>query len=117
MTLSKDQMRLKDKIAIDYADLIYNGLWFTAHHQDIAAYMSHTQRHVNGTVRMKLWKGSATKDGVKSPDALYQHSLATYDEGDKFDQKSAIGFIHIWGLPVRVQAPVRRPLAVWLGRC
>ncbi len=104
LTLSKDQVRMKNRVAQDYADLIYNGLWFTAHHQDLAAYITSTQRHVNGTVRMKLHKGACKPVGRKSPDSLYNLSLATYDKGDMFDQRSAIGFIHIWGLPVRVQA-------------
>ncbi len=104
MTLSKDQRRLKARIAQEYAELIYNGLWFTAHHQDLAAYVQSTQRHVTGTVRVKLHKGTATAVGRKSPRSLYDFSLATYDRADRFDKTAAPGFIHIWGLPVRVQA-------------
>jgi len=104
MTLSKQQLRLKREIAQEYADLIYNGLWFTAHHQDLAHYVQSTQRHVTGTVRMKLHKGSATAAGTKSPRSLYAPGLATYDKGDEFDASAAVGFISIWGLPVRVQA-------------
>ena len=104
LTLSKAQVRLKQIVAQEYADLIYNGLWFTAHHQDLAAYVQSTQRHVTGVVRVRLHKGTATVVGRKSPRSLYQLSLATYDEGDRYDQSAALGFIHIWGLPVRVQA-------------
>jgi argininosuccinate synthase len=104
LTLSKDQRRLKARIAQEYAELIYNGLWFTAHRQDLAAYVQSTQRHVTGTVRVKLHKGSATVVGRKSPKSLYDFSLATYDEADQYDRTAALGFIHIWGLPVRVQA-------------
>ncbi|TET95815.1 MAG: argininosuccinate synthase [Dehalococcoidia bacterium] len=104
MTLSKDQRRLKARIAQEYAELIYNGLWFTAHHQDLAAYVQSTQRYVMGTVRVKLHKGTATAVGRKSPRSLYDFSLATYDRSDRFDKTAAPGFIHIWGLPVRVQA-------------
>ena len=104
MTLSKPQVRLKERIAQEYADLIYNGLWFTAHHQDLAAYVQSTQRHVTGTIRVRLHKGSAVVVGRKSPKSLYDFSLATYDKGDVYDQSAAPGFIHIWGLPVRVQA-------------
>jgi argininosuccinate synthase len=107
LTLSKDQIRLKARIAQEYAELIYNGLWFTAHHQDLAAYVQSTQRHVSGTVRVRLHKGSATVVGRKSPRSLYDFSLATYDKGDAFDRTAAAGFIHIWGLPVRVQARVQ----------
>ncbi len=104
LTLSKDQLRLKARIAQEYAEVIYNGLWFTAHHQDLAAYVQSTQRHVTGAVRVRLHRGSATVVGRKSPRSLYDFSLATYDKADAFDRTAAVGFIHIWGLPVRVQA-------------
>ena len=104
LTLSRGQLRLKAAIAREYADLIYDGLWFTAHHQDLASYVQSTQRHVRGTVRMRLHKGQATAVGTQSPRSLYAFSLATYEAGDEFDQSAAEGFIDIWGLPVRVQA-------------
>ena len=104
LTLSKDQRRLKARIAQEYAELIYNGLWFTAHHQDLASYVQSAQRQVTGTVRVKLHKGMATIVGRKSPKSLYDYSLATYESSDQFDRSAAPGFIHIWGLPVRVQA-------------
>jgi argininosuccinate synthase len=104
LTLSKEQRRLKARIAQEYADLVYNGLWFSAHHQDLAAYIQSTQRFVVGTVRMKLHKGGAVGVGRKSPKSLYDFSLATYDKGDQFDRTAAVGFISIWGLPVRVQS-------------
>jgi len=104
MTLSKQQLRMKAQVAQEYADLIYNGLWFTVHHQDLAHYVQSTQRHVTGTVRLRLQKGQATPVGIKSPRSLYALGLATYDKGDQYDQSAAEGFIHIWGLPVRVQA-------------
>ena len=107
MTLSREQLRFKEKVALEYADLIYNGLWFTALHQDLAAYVESTQRHVTGTVRVKLCKGKATVVGRKSPKSLYSFSLATYDKGDEFDQSASVGFIHIWGLPVKTQARVQ----------
>jgi len=107
MTLSKEQMRFKQKVAIEYADLIYNGLWFTSLHQDLAAYVQSTQRFVTGTVRLKLFKGSCQVVGRKSPKSLYSFGLATYDKGDQFDQSASPGFIHIWGLPVRTQAQVQ----------
>ncbi len=107
MTLSKAQSRFKERVAQEYADLIYNGLWFSALHQDLAAYVQSTQRFVTGTVRVKLFKGSSTVVGRKSPSSLYSFGLATYDKGDVFDQSASPGFIHIWGLPVRVQAQVQ----------
>ncbi len=107
MTLSRDQLRFKEKVALEYADLIYNGLWFTALHQDLAAYVESSQRHVTGTVRVKLLKGKAMVVGRKSPKSLYSFGLATYDKGDMFDQSASVGFIHIWGLPVKTQAQVQ----------
>ncbi len=104
LTLSKEQRRLKARVAEEYAEVVYNGLWFSAHHRDLAAYIQSTQRHVSGTVRVKLHKGTATAVGRKSPKSLYDFSLATYEKGDTFDRTAAVGFINIWGLPVRLQA-------------
>ena len=107
MTLSKDQLRFKQKVAIEYADLIYNGLWFSSLREDLAAYVESSQRFVTGTVRLKLFKGGCSMVGRKSPYSLYRHELATYDKGDQFDQSAAVGFIHLWGLPARTQARVQ----------
>ena len=107
MTLTKDQLRFKEKVAAEYADLMYNGLWFTALHRDIAAYVESTQRHVTGTVRVRLLKGNASVVGRKSPKSLYSFRLATYDKGDEFDQSASLGFIQIWGLPVKTQAQIQ----------
>lgn len=107
LTLSREQLRFKDRVALEYADLIYNGLWFTAFHQDLAASVESSQRSVTGTVRVELCKGKATVVGRKSPSSLYSFGLATYDKGDEFDQKASVGFIHIWGLPVKTQARVQ----------
>jgi len=107
MTLAKDQLRFKQKVAQEYADLIYNGLWFTSLHQDLATYVRSSQRFVTGTVRVKLLKGSCRVVGRKAPKALYDYGLATYDKGDQFDQSASPGFIHIWGLPVKTQAQVQ----------
>jgi len=107
MTLSKDQLRFKQRVAIEYADLIYNGLWFSSLREDLAAYVESSQRFVTGTVRLKLFKGGCSMVGRKSPYSLYRHELATYDKGDQFDQSAAVGFIHLWGLPARTQARVQ----------
>jgi argininosuccinate synthase len=107
MTLSKDQLRFKQKVAVEYADLIYNGLWFTSLRQDLAAYVKNSQRFVTGTVRLKLFKGSCSIVGRKSPFSLYNYGLATYGKGDEFDQSASPGFIRIWGLPIRSQAQVQ----------
>lgn len=108
MTLSKDQLRFKEKVAQEYADLIYNGLWYSAFHQDLRAYILSTQRFVTGSVRMKLFKGNCQVVGRKSPYSLYSYSLATYEKGDIFDQKASSGFIYIWGLPIKTQSQVQK---------
>jgi argininosuccinate synthase len=104
LVLTKEQLRFKARVAAEYADLIYNGLWFTGMRQDLAAYVESTQRYVTGIIRVKLFKGNCQVVGRKSPYSLYDYSLATYDKGDAFDQSASPGFIHIWGLPVRTQA-------------
>jgi len=103
MTLSKQQVKLKKQIAIEYSELIYNGLWFSAHHQDIAAYVASTQRHVTGVIRVKLHRGRAVVVGRKATHSLYDRGLATYDRGDTYDQSAAVGFINVWGLQTRTQ--------------
>jgi argininosuccinate synthase len=107
MTLSKDQLKFKQKVASEYADLVYNGLWFSALRQDLDAYVRSSQRHVSGSVRLKLHKGWCRVVGRKSPYSLYRHELATYDQGDLFDQSASPGFIQIWGLSAKVQAQVQ----------
>ncbi len=104
LTLSKDQLRFKEKVTQQYADLIYNGLWFSALREDLAAFVQSSQRFVTGAVRVKLFKGNCIIVGRKSPYSLYDLNLATYDKGDLFDQSASPGFIHIWGLPAKTQA-------------
>jgi len=107
MTLSREQLRFKEKVAIEYADLIYNGLWFSQLNRDLSAYIMSSQLYVTGTVRLKLYKGHSMVVGRQSPKSLYNIGLATYDKGDKFDQASAKGFIDLWGLSVKTQAQVQ----------
>ena len=107
MTLSKPQLRFKERVTQEYSDLIYDGLWFTALRRDLAAYVESSQRFVAGVVRLKLFKGSSMVVGRKSPFSLYRHSLATYDKGDEFDQSASAGFIHLWGLSAKTQAQVQ----------
>lgn len=107
MTLTKQQLRFKQHVAVEYSDLIYNGLWFSAMHQDLAAYVLSTQRFVTGTVRVKLFKGTSMVVGRKSPYSLYSFKLATYDKEDIFDQRHSAGFIQLWGLPTKTQAQLQ----------
>ena len=107
MTLTKDQARTKARIALEYADVVYNGLWFTAHRADLNAYVQSTQRFVTGDIKVRLYKGSATVVGRQAPKALYNHGLATYDRSDEFDHGSAEGFIKIYGLSVKTENSVQ----------
>ena len=111
MTLSKDQARFKAKVAAEFADMVYNGLWFSALHQDLAAYIASSQRHVTGTIRMKLLKGVARVVGRRAPRGLYSEQLATYGKADSFDHSAAVGFIQLWGLPLRTQSQIQ-----WIGQ-
>lgn len=104
LTLSRDQIRFKEIVANEYARLIYNGQWYSALHQDLAAYVQSTQRFVSGTVRIKLSRGYCAVVGLKSEHSLYSHGLATYDNNDQFDHQAALGFIKLWGLPLNTQA-------------
>jgi len=104
LCLSKPSQRFKALVAQEYADLIYNGLWFSAHHQDLAAYVASSQRFVTGRVRLKLFKGAASVAGRKSEFSLYSKHLATYEKGDQFDHEAAKGFIRLWGLSQQTQA-------------
>ena len=104
LTLSKEQQRLKELVAQQYADLVYNGLWYSGHRHDLDAYVVSTQRFVTGTVRLRLHKGVCTVVGRRSPHALYSYELATYDKEDRFDHRASEGFIKVYGLPTRTQA-------------
>jgi argininosuccinate synthase len=104
ITLSRDQARFKTTVSNQISEMIYNGLWFSALHQDLRAYVESSQKHVMGTVRLKFFKGASMVVGRKSPKSLYQYELATYDTGDTFDQDAALGFIKLWGLPLLTQA-------------
>jgi argininosuccinate synthase len=110
LTLSKDQMRFKSRVSMEVADLIYNGLWFSALHQDLAAFVASTQRYVTGSVRIKLYKGNISVVGRRAQFPLYDKALATYDTGDTFDHGAAAGFIQLFSLPLRTQAHQQ-----WLG--
>ena len=103
MTLSKEQARTKARIAQEYSDVIYNGLWFTSHRADLDAYVQSTQRHVTGEVRLRLHKGTCAVAGRKALRSLYNYGLATYDRQDQYNHSAAAGFIDIYGLPVRTQ--------------
>lgn len=104
LVTTKDLERLSRFVSLQYADLIYNGLWFTPTREALDAFVEKVQERVTGVIRLKLFKGDSHIVGRKSPYSLYDHSLATYDAGDLFDQSAAVGFIKIWGLPVEIAA-------------
>jgi argininosuccinate synthase len=104
LCLSKQVDRFKTVVSQEYADIIYNGLWFSAFHQDLIAFIQSNQRFVTGVVRVKLFKGAATVVGRKSEHSLYSKKLATYEGGDQFDHDAARGFIRLWGLGQQTQA-------------
>ena len=107
ITLPKEVARFKESVAQQWAQMVYDGLWFSPLRDALYAFVTETQSHVTGDVRLKLFKGSSTVVGRKSPAQLYQLSLATYGRGDAFDQKAAAGFIKLWGLGVRTAAQVQ----------
>ncbi len=104
LVLSKDQLRFNRLVADELAQIIYDGLWFSALSRDLRTYAMSTQRVVSGDVRIRLDHGTAVVTGRRSPLSLYDKDLATYDEGDAFDHAAAVGFIEIFGLPLRVEA-------------
>ena len=103
ITIDKDTKHMKQKLAVDFADLVYNGKWFTPLREALSAFALKTQEHVTGTVKLKLYKGNIITAGVTSPDTLYSENLVTFEESD-YNQNDATGFINLWGLPDTVQA-------------
>ena len=103
ITVDKDTMHLKQKLAVDYADLIYNGKWFSPLQEALTAFANKTNEHVTGTVKLKLYKGNIIPAGMTSPYSLYSEKLVTFGESD-YDQGQAAGFINLWGLSTKVQA-------------
>ena len=103
LTVDKDTLHLKQKLAVDFADLIYNGKWFSPAREALSAFADESNKFVTGTVKLKLYKGNIIPAGMTSPYSLYSENLATFDESD-YDQKDAQGFINLWGLPTKVQA-------------
>jgi len=99
LVLDRELLHAKQQLGLKYAELVYYGLWFTPLKAALDAFVNDTQRRVNGTVRLKLFKGSCQVIGRKSSFGLYRRRLATYAKGDAFDQSASAGFIKLWGLP------------------
>jgi argininosuccinate synthase len=108
LVLDKPTARYKALIAQEYADLIYNGLWFSPLKKSFDAFVNETQRNVTGIVKVKLYKGTVTVAGRKSPHSLYDKKLATYTKEDQYDHTASEGFIKIYGLPLKTYYRVNR---------
>jgi argininosuccinate synthase len=106
ITLDKMTAHKKAELAITYAELVYNGLWFSPLREALAAFVDKTQENVTGTVKLKLYKGNIIKAGIESPYSLYSEAIATFGESD-YNQKDAEGFINLYGLPTKVSAMVQ----------
>jgi len=103
ITVDKDTAHMKSKLAVDFADLIYNGKWFTPLREALSAFADKTQEHVTGSVKLKLYKGNIITASITSPESLYSEELVTFNESS-YDQTNATGFINLWGLPDTVLA-------------
>ena len=103
LTVDKDALHAKQKLAVDLADQIYNGKWYTPLTEALVAFANKSNEHVTGSVKLKLYKGNIIPAGTTSPYSLYSENLVTFGESD-YDQGQAAGFINLWGLPTKVQA-------------
>ncbi|MBI2346694.1 MAG: argininosuccinate synthase [Deltaproteobacteria bacterium] len=104
LVLDAATMHFKESLAPKYAELVYNGLWFTPLREALDAFVHETQKNVTGAVRVQLYKGSCTIQGRKSPYSLYREDFATFGEDDVYNQKDAEGFINLFGLPIKVRS-------------
>jgi argininosuccinate synthase len=104
LVLDRRTLRMKDEVALQYADLVYDGRWWTPEREALDALVTATQKHVTGTVRLKLYKGSVMVAGRESPYALYQPSYATFGKDNVYNQKDAEGFIRLYGLATKIGA-------------
>ncbi|HEY6548545.1 MAG TPA: argininosuccinate synthase, partial [Vicinamibacteria bacterium] len=112
LVLDRNTLHFKQSVSVRYAQLIYDGLWFSTLREALAAFVDETEKEVTGEVRMRLFKGRAEAVGRRSPRSLYRQDLATFGEGMAYDHKDAEGFIRLFGLPERVRALTRDRLPV-----
>lgn len=111
LVLDRETMHFKSMIAVKYAELVYNGLWFTPLHEALDAFVDSTQGPVTGMVKLKLYKGNIIVAGRKSPFSLYREDFATFGQEDVYDQSDAEGFIHLFGLSLKVRALNNLPIS------
>jgi argininosuccinate synthase len=108
LVLERDIYHYLQEVSLRYAQLVYNGLWFSPLRESLDALINEAQKDMNGEVRIELYKGSATVRGRRSPNSLYDRGLATYEEDDAFDQSLSEGFVELWGLPLKVVGRARQ---------
>ena len=104
LCLDKDTQNFKQHLAIKFAELVYNGQWFTPLREALSAFVDKTQENVSGEVRLKIYKGNIINAGIKSEHSLYSEEIATFGEEDVYNQHDAEGFINLFGLPIKVKA-------------
>lgn len=104
LTLDRLTLHYKEQLALKYAEIVYDGVWYSPLREALDAFVNVTQKNVTGTVRVKLYKGNCTSAGAKSPYSLYNEAFATFGEDGVYDQKDAGGFINLFGLPLKVRA-------------
>ena len=104
ITIDKETQHYKQQVALKFADLVYNGQWFTPLREALSAFVDATQEHVTGDVKLKLYKGNIINAGVTAPYSLYNEEIATFDEDNVYDQTDSQGFINLFGLPIKVKA-------------
>jgi argininosuccinate synthase len=108
LTVDRSTAEMKQQLGLEYARLVYNGLWFTPLREALDAFMDRALEQATGEVRLKLHKGHALVAGRTSPQSLYSDTLASFTMGELYDQKDAEGFINIVGLPIKMQALLAR---------
>ena len=108
LCLDKETQHYKQQVALKFADIVYNGQWFTPLREALSAFVDETQKTVTGEVKLKLYKGNIINAGVTSPYSLYNEDIATFGEDDCYDQKDSAGFINLFGLPIKVRALMRQ---------
>ncbi len=104
ITLDKETARVKQYLSIKFADIVYNGQWYTPLREAMTAFVNETQKTVTGDVKLKLYKGNIINAGVTSPYTLYDEEVATFDEDNVYNQADSAGFINLFGLPIKVRA-------------
>ncbi|MGA2091187.1 MAG: argininosuccinate synthase, partial [Endomicrobiales bacterium] len=108
LTLDRDTFHFKETLSPKYAEMAYYGLWFVPLRRAMDAFVTETQKNVTGTITLKLYKGTITVTSRKSPHSLYWEKLATFGRDEIYNQKDAEGFINLFGLPLKVQALLKK---------